>query len=74
MRNTKLSNSRRRFLWAVRGGMYFATALTGALTLFIVGYVLIQGIPGLSWEFIRTKPRYLSGNIGILLKSIYSIC
>ena len=62
----KLPNSRRRFLRTVRGGMYFATALTGLLTLFIVAYVLIQGIPNLSWEFVSTKPSYLSGNIGIL--------
>ena len=41
MRNTnKISRSRNLFLWTVRGGMYAATALTGLLTLFIVGYVL----------------------------------
>ena len=71
-----LSNSRRRFLWTVRGGMYLATALTGLLTLFIVAYVLIQGIPNLSWEFISTKPSYLSGNIGILpdiLNTVYLV-
>ena len=72
----KLSNSRRRFLWTVRGGRYLATALTGLLTLFIVAYVLIQGIPNLSWEFISTKPSYLSGNIGILpdiLNTVYLV-
>ena len=72
----KISNSRKRFLWTVRGGMYFATALTGLLTLFLVAYVLIQGIPNLSWEFISTKPSYLSGNIGILpdiLNTVYIV-
>ena len=72
----KLSNSRKRFLWTVRGGMYLATALTGLLTLFLVAYVLIQGIPNLSWEFISTKPSYLSGNIGILpdiLNTVYIV-
>ena len=72
----KLSNSRCRFLWTVRGGMYIATALTGLLTLFIVAYVLIQGIPNLSWEFVSTKPSYLSGNIGILpdiLNTVYIV-
>ncbi len=56
--------------------MWLATALTGGLTLFIVGYVLIQGIPNLSWEFISTKPSYLSGNIGILpdiLNTLYIV-
>ena len=77
MRNTnKISRSRNLFLWTVRGGMYAATALTGLLTLFIVGYVLIQGIPNLNWEFISTKPSYLSGNIGILpdiLNTVYIV-
>ena len=72
----KISNRRQRFLWTVRGGMYIATALTGLLTLFIVAYVLIQGIPNLSWEFVSTKPSYLSGNIGILpdiLNTLYIV-
>ena len=72
----KLSNSRRRCLWCVRGGMYVATALTAALTLFLVGYVLFQGIPNISWNFLTTKPSYLSGNIGILpdiLNTVYII-
>ena len=77
MRNTnRISRSRNLFLWTVRGGMYAATALTGLLTLFIVGYVLIQGIPNLSWEFLSTKPSYLSGNIGILpdiLNTVYIV-
>ena len=77
MRSTnKISRSRNLFLWTVRGGMYAATALTGLLTLFIVGYVLIQGIPNLSWEFLSTKPSYLSGNIGILpdiLNTVYIV-
>ena len=71
-----ISNRRKMFLWTVRGGMYAATALTGLLTLFIVGYVLIQGIPNLNWEFISTKPSYLSGNIGILpdiLNTVYIV-
>ena len=72
----KISSSRSLFLWTVRGGMYAATALTGLLTLFIVGYVLIQGIPNLSWAFLSTKPSYLSGNIGILpdiLNTVYIV-
>ena len=72
----KIISSRRLFLWTVRGGMYLATVLTGLLTLFLVAYVLIQGIPNLSWEFVSTKPSYLSGNIGILpdiLNTLYIV-
>ena len=56
--------------------MWLAAAITAALTLFLVGYVLIQGIPNLSWEFISTKPSYLKGTIGILpdiLNTIYVV-
>ena len=67
---------RKLFKWTVRGGMYLATALTAALTLFIVAYVLIQGIPNLSWEFLSTKPSYLTETIGILpdiLNTVYIV-
>ena len=67
---------RKLFQWAVRAGMWLATALTGALTLFLVAYVLMQGIPNLSWEFLSTKPSYLSDTIGILpdiLNTIYIV-
>ena len=72
----KVGNRRRLFLWTVRGGMYLATGLTGLLTIFLVAYVLMRGIPHLSWEFVSTKPSYLSGNIGILpdiLNTLYIV-
>ena len=56
--------------------MLLAASITAALTLFLVGYVLLQGIPNLSWEFISTKPSYLSGSIGILpdiLNTVYIV-
>lgn len=71
-----ISNRRRMFLWTVRGGMWLATALTGLLTLFIVGYVLIRGIPNITWELLSTSPSYLTERIGILpdiLNTIYIV-
>ena len=44
------------YVWSVRILMWLAAAITAALTLFLVGYVLCKGIPNLSWEFISTKP------------------
>ncbi len=64
------------FKWAVRGGMWLATAVTGMLALFIVGYVLIQGVPHLTWELISTEPSYLYDRVGILpdiLNTVYLI-
>ena len=71
-----LSKRRRLFLWTVRGGMWLAAALTGALALFIVGYVLIRGVPNITWELLSTSPSYLEDRIGILpdiLNTIYII-
>ena len=71
-----MSESRKWYIRMVRLGMYLATALTALLTLFIVAYVLMKGIPNLSWQFVSTKPSYLSGNIGILpdiLNTVYIV-
>ena len=64
------------YVWTARVLMCLAATITAALTLFIVGYVLIQGVPNLSWEFISTKPSYLTESIGILpdiLNTLYIV-
>lgn len=68
--------NRNMYVWTARALMWLATGITAALTLFIVGYVLIQGMPNLSWTFVTTKPSYLNGNIGILpdiLNTVYIV-
>ena len=68
--------SRKCYIRLTRLGMYLATAITAGLTLFLAGYVLAKGIPALSWNFLSTKPSYLSGNIGILpdiLNTLYIV-
>ena len=57
---------RNLYVWSVRLLMWLAVGITAALTAYIVGYVLIQGIPNLSWEFLSTKPSYLADTVGIL--------
>lgn len=60
----------------LRLGVYLATAVTAGLTLFLGGYILIRGIPHISWTFLSTKPSYLSGSIGILpdiLNTLYIV-
>ena len=64
------------YVWVMRMLLWLAALVTAALTVFLVGYVLIQGVPNLSWEFISTKPSYLSGSIGILpdiLNTVYIV-
>ena len=60
----------------MRGAMIVCTALTAALVLFLMGYVLINGIPNISWELLSTKPSYLTERIGILpdiLNTVYIV-
>ena len=71
-----MTAKRNVYVWAVRLLMWLAVGITSALTLFVVGYVLVKGIPHLSWQFLSTKPSYLSGNIGILpdiLNTVYIV-
>lgn len=60
----------------MRGLMVISTALTAALVLFLLGYVLIKGIPNITWELLSTKPSYLTERIGILpdiLNTVYIV-
>lgn len=56
--------------------MLLATGLTVALVLFLIGYVMVRGLPNISWELLSTKPSYLTGRIGILpdiLNTVYIV-
>jgi phosphate transport system permease protein len=56
--------------------MLLSSAVTFGLVLFLAAYVLIKGLPGISWELLSTKPSYLLGKIGILpdiLNTVYII-
>ena len=54
------------YIWAMRVLMWLAAGITAALTLFLLGYVLIKGLPNITWELLSTKPSYLRGTVGIL--------
>ena len=71
-----MSTKRNVYVWAMRILMWLAAGSAAALTLFLVGYVLVQGIPNITWDFLSTKPSYLSDNIGILpdiLNTVYIV-
>ena len=64
------------YIWGVRILMWLAAGITAALTLFLLGYVLIKGLPNISWELLSSKPSYLRGTVGILpdiLNTLYMI-
>lgn len=71
-----MNNNRKLYIICLRGLMIASTALTAALVLFLFGYVLINGIPNITWEFLSTKPSYLTERIGILpdiLNTVYIV-
>ena len=64
------------YVWAMRILMWLAVGITAALTLFLLGYVLVKGLPNISWDLLSTKPSYLRGTVGILpdiLNTLYII-
>lgn len=69
-----ISQRRRLSIGILKTLMGLATALVCALTLVLIVYVFVKGIPRLTWELLSTKPSYLSGRIGILpdiLNTVY---
>lgn len=76
MENNQIAGKRRRYICWMRFFMGVSAALTCGLVLFMVIYVLYQGLPGITWQFLTTKPSYLSDSIGILpdiLNTLYII-
>ena len=68
--------SARRRIWGgtMRGLMVLCAAVTCALAVFLIVYVLVKGVPHLSWQLLSTKPSYLDGSIGILPDIITTVC
>lgn len=58
----------------MRGLMLLCAAVTCALAVFLIAYVLVKGVPNLSWQLLSTKPSYLDGSIGILPDIITTVC
>lgn len=70
--------SARRRIWGgtMRGLMALCAAVTCALAVFLIVYVLVKGVPNLSWQLLSTKPSYLDGSIGILpdiITTVYTV-
>ena len=71
-----MNKRRKLYIGLMRGAMILCTALTAALVLFLMGYVLVNGLPNITWELLSTKPSYLSDRIGILpdiLNTLYIV-
>jgi len=60
----------------MKGMMWLSAGITAALVIFLVAYVLLRGIPHISWQLLSTKPSYLTESIGILpdiLNTVYIV-
>lgn len=69
---------KKRIIWniAVKAALYAAAFLTGALLVGLIGYLVVRGLPFLSWELLSTQTSYIRGTIGILpniLNTVYLI-
>ena len=76
MLNGKISGKRKAYISLMRGAMIVSAIITAALVLFLLCYVLIKGIPNITWELLSTKPSYLMKRIGILpdiLNTVYIV-
>ncbi len=76
MKKSKLSLRRRLYVGTMRTLMGFAAFLTCALVLFLIVYVLVRGLPNITWELLSTAPSYLTDRIGILpdiLSTVYIV-
>ena len=76
MKKKAISGGRRAYILAMRILMGAAAAITAALVLFLIVYVLVKGLPNVSWTLLSTAPSYLSDRIGILpdlLNTLYIV-
>ena len=76
MLNQSLSKKRKGFEVLMKALMLLSVGLTAALVLFLLVYVLGQGVPNITWELLSTKPSYLTERIGILpdiLNTVYIV-
>ena len=76
MKKKAISGGRRAYILTMRILMGAAAAVTAALVLFLIAYVLVKGLPNVSWTLLSTAPSYLTGDIGILpdiLNTLYIV-
>ena len=76
MKGKKFSARRRVYAGMMKSLMWLSAGLTAALTLFLIVYVLVKGLPNLTWKLLSTAPSYLTGDIGILpdiLNTLYIV-
>ena len=76
MENSGLSSGRKVYNRTMKCLMLVSAGIVSALVLFLISYILIKGLPNISWQLLSTKPSYLKGTVGILpdiLNTLYIV-
>lgn len=76
MQNKTKSLSRNIFIKTMSALILISVAITCLLVLSIICFIMVKGIPNITWELISTKPTYVPSRIGILpdiLNTIYIV-
>ncbi len=71
-----MTKKRKLYQMLLRTAVYLAVGLTVSLVLFTVIFVLVKGLPHISWKFLTEKPSKLVGTVGILpdiLNTLYTV-
>lgn len=71
-----IKTKRKAYSSLMKALMGISVSLTCALVLFLIGYILVKGLPNISWKLLSTKPSYLDDSIGILpdiLNTLYVV-
>ena len=71
-----ISSSRKFYISCMGFCMLLSLFITCSLVMGMILYVLLEGLPNITWELLSTKPSYLTETIGILpdiLNTIYLV-
>ena len=67
---------RRVYDGVMKGLVLLGAGLTIALLVALIGYILVRGLPHVTWQLLSTSPSMMKGTIGILpniLNTLYLI-
>lgn len=62
----KILDGKKLYICTMKALMGISVLITCSIVIFLIGYVLIKGIPYISWELVSTQPSYIANHIGIL--------
>ena len=67
---------RRAGIWILNALVWFSAIVTMLLVVALIGYIMVKGLPHISWDFLSSSPSILKKTMGILpniLNTLYII-